>query len=56
MRNILHHTLLSKYATVYATVYAGQAKATANEGSCVCLDGENLVGSHKDPVFVAYSY
>ena len=20
------------------------------------LDGENLVGSHKDPVFMAYSY
>ena len=21
-----------------------------------CLDGENVVGSHKDPVLVAYSY
>ena len=42
------------YATaVYSSFwrFAGQATVVL-----CCLDGENVVGSRKDPVFVAYSY
>ena len=42
------------YATaVYSSFwkFAGQAKVVL-----CCLDGENVVGSRKDPVLVAYSY
>ena len=42
------------YATaVYSSVWRFAGQATANEG---CLDGENVVGSRKDPGFLAYSY
>ena len=62
------HLSRVQYVTSYVTTllqnihvtgfwkFAGQA--TANEGKVVvcCLDGVILVGSRKDPVFVAYSY
>jgi len=33
-----------------------QAKLQQMKVAMCCLDGENLVGSRKDRVFVAYSY
>ena len=61
---MLRHTLLCN-CSIYSSIdgfwrFVGQA--SANEGTCRCvfldvfLDGENLVGSRKDPVFVTYSF
>ena len=33
-----------------------QAKLQQMKVVVCCLDGENVVGSHTDPVFMAYSY
>ena len=53
-----------KYVTSYVTmqlqyivVFGGlQAKLQQTKVVVCCLDGENLVGSRKDPVSVTYSY
>ena len=55
------HLSRAQYVTSYATMqlqciaaFGGlQAKLQRMK---VVLDGENLVGSHKDPGFLAYSY
>ena len=46
------------YATaVCIAAFEGlQAKLQQMKVVVCCLDGENLVGSRKDPVFVAYCY
>ena len=45
------------YATAECSSFGGlQAKLQQVKVVLFCLDGENLVGSRKDPVFVAYSY
>ena len=41
----------------YLAAFGGlQAKLQQTKVVVSCLDGENLVGSRKDPVLVAYSY
>ena len=61
------HPLLSRvqYVTSYVAMqlqyyiaaFGGlQAKLQQKKVVVCCPDGENLVGSHKDPAFVAYRY
>ena len=58
------HLSRAQYVTSYVTVqlqyiiaaFGGlQAKLQQSKVVVSCLDGENLVGSRKDPVLVAYS-
>ena len=49
--------IIRYYATaIYSSVWRFAGQATANEGSCELPRWRNLVGSHKDPILVAYSY
>ena len=58
------HLSRAQYVTSYVTMqlqyiaaFGGlQAKLQQTKVVVCCLDDENLVGSHKDPVLVAYSY
>ena len=58
------HLSRAQYITSYVTMrlqciaaFGGlQAKLQQMKVVLCCLDGENLVGSHKDPGFLAYSY
>ena len=58
------HLSRAQYVTSYVTMqlqyiaaFGGlQAKLQQTKVAVSCLDGENLVGSRKDPVLVAYSY
>ena len=60
------HLSRAQYVTSYVTMqlqYTGiaafgglQAKLQQTKVVVSSLDGEDLVGSRKDPVFVAYSY
>ena len=43
-------------ALITCAIYYGQAKLQQMKVVLCCLDGENLVGSCKDPGFLAYSY
>ena len=55
----IYYYLIHYYATaaMYIAAYGGlQVKLRQMKVVMCCLDGENLVGSRKDPVFVAYSY
>ena len=55
---------IGKYKTSYVTMqlqcieaFGGlQAKVQQMKVVLCCLDGENVVGSRKDPGFLAYSY
>ena len=57
VRKILRHT---SYVTMQLQCIAafGSLRAKLQQMKVVlsCLDGENVVGSRKDPVLVAYSY
>ena len=58
------HFSCAQYITAYITLqlkciaaFGGlQAKLQQMKVVVCCLDGENLVGSRKDPIFMAYSY
>ena len=58
------HLSRAQYITSYVTIqlqciaaFGGlQAKLQQMKVVSCCLDGENLVGSRKDPGFLAYSY
>ena len=58
------HLSRAQYITSYVTMqlqciaaFGGlQAKLQQMKVVLCCLDGENVVGSRKDPGFVAYSY
>ncbi len=58
------HLSRAQYITSYVTMqlqyiaaFGGlQAKLQQTKVVVSCLDGENLVGSRKDPVLVAYNY
>ena len=58
------HLSRAHYITSYVTMQLPciaangglQAKLQQMKEVVCCLDGENLVGSRKDPVFVTYSY
>ena len=58
------HLSRAQYITSYVTMqlqciaaFGGlQAKLQQIEVVLCCLEGENVVGSRKDPVLVAYSY
>ena len=58
------HLSRAQYITSYITMqllciaaFGGLRAKLQQMKVVVCgLDGENLVGSHKDPVFMAYSY
>ena len=58
------HLSRAHYVTSYVTMqlqyiaaFGGlQAKLQQMKVAVSCLDGENLVGSRKDPVLVTYSY
>ena len=58
------HLSRALYVTSYFTIQlhyiaafgSMQAKLQQMKVVVCCLDGENLVGSRKDPVFLAYSY
>ena len=48
---------VTSYSTCIIVAYGGlQAKLQQMKVVVYCLDGENLVGSRKDPVFVVNSY
>ena len=58
MRSILRHMLLAgnmqlQYIAAFGAL---QAKLQQMKVVLCCLDGENVVGSRKDPGFLAYSY
>ena len=62
--SVCPHLSRAQYATSYVTVqlqyiiaaFGGlQTKLQQSKVVVSCLDGENLVGSRKDPVLVAYS-
>ena len=48
--------IIRYYATAVYTFGGLQAKLQQMKVVLDCLDGENLVGSSKDPGFLAYSY
>ena len=58
------HLSLAQYITSYVTMQLSciaafrglQVKLLKMKILVCCIDNENLVGSHKYPVFVAYSY
>ncbi len=55
MRSILRHTLYN--CSIIIAAFGGlQAKLQQTKVVVSYLDGENLVGSRKDPVLVAYNY
>ena len=54
VRKILRHTLLCNCR--YAAFGGLQAKLQQMKVVLCCLDGENVVGSRRDPGFLAYSY
>ena len=53
-------SILRSYVTMqlqYIAAFGGlQAKLLQMKVVLCCLDGENVVGSRKDPGFLAYSY
>ena len=54
MRNMLRHTLLCNCSIA---AFGGlQAKLQQTKVVVSCLDGENLLGSRKNPILVVYSY
>ena len=55
---MLRHTYVTMQLQYIAAFGGLQAKLQRMKVHVVmcCLDGENFVGSHKDPVFVSYSY
>ena len=60
--HLSHAQYVTSYVTMqlqYTSIAAFgslQAKLQQTKVVVSCLDGEDLVGSRKDPVFVAYSY
>ena len=58
--HLSHVQYVMSYVTMqlqYIAAFEGlQAKLQQTKVVVSCLDGENFVGSHKDPVLVMYSY